>query len=65
MGKTQIDPMQHLEARLASLQVDYDRLVAEQQAVLDCINLYGDKTLHAALDAAGLLPQGDGEETNG
>lgn len=31
---------------------------AERQAVLDCINLYGDKVLHAALDDAGLFPRG-------
>jgi hypothetical protein len=30
-------------------------LEAERQHILDCINLYGDETLHRALDAAGLL----------
>lgn len=32
-----------------------ERAEAERQAILDCINLYGDETLHAALDDAGLL----------
>lgn len=32
---------------------ELDRLRDERQAVLDCINLYGDQTLHSALDAIG------------
>jgi hypothetical protein len=44
------------EARVRDLE-------AERQHILDCINLYGDQTLHGALDAAGLLMNGrEGEK---
>jgi ribosomal protein L37AE/L43A len=36
------------------------QLEAERQVVLDCVNLYGDETLHAALDAIGLATTSSG-----
>ena len=32
-----------------------EQLRAERQAVIDCVNLYGDTVLHDALDAVGAL----------
>ena len=40
-------------AEIERLQAEIERLQAEHQAVLDCINLYGDETLHSALDGIG------------
>jgi hypothetical protein len=37
----------------AMCQAENERLRAERQAVLDCVNLYGDDVLHEALDAIG------------
>lgn len=37
----------------AEAHAEIARLLAERQAVLDCINLYGGETLHKALDAIG------------
>jgi hypothetical protein len=36
-----------------SLAAENARLRDEAQAVLDCVNLYGDETLHKALDSIG------------
>jgi hypothetical protein len=35
------------------LRAENERLKAERQAVLDVVNLYGDETLHKALDGIG------------
>lgn len=35
------------------MEAEVERLQAERQAVLDAVNLYGDETLHRALDAIG------------
>ena len=45
-------------ARVAALE-------AERQAVIDAVNLYGDETLHHALDAIGFAPRvpSTGQET--
>ena len=32
-----------------------DRLADERRAIIDCLNLYGDRVVHEALTAAGLL----------
>ena len=42
---------------IASLREEVERLRYERQAVLDCINLYGDETLHSALDSIGWPPE--------
>lgn len=39
------------------LREENERLREEHRAVLDCVNLYGDETLHAALDAVGWVPR--------
>lgn len=47
------------EAERADLLAKVERLREERQAVLDCINLYGDETLHSALDGIGWPASGD------
>jgi hypothetical protein len=42
-----------IEADMRLLRAENERLRAERQAVLDCVNLYGDDVLHKALDAIG------------
>lgn len=42
------------------LKAEVERLRAERQAVLDCVNLYGDETLHKALDTIGWPPESKG-----
>ena len=37
------------------LRVERDRLADERRAIIDCLNLYGDRVVHEALTAAGLL----------
>lgn len=54
-----------LEERSAFDEGERDAVLAavaaleeERQAILHCINLFGDETLHGALDSAGLLMMG-------
>ena len=37
----------------SELRAEVERLRQERQAVLDCVNLYGDEVLHSALDGIG------------
>ncbi len=45
---------------LSDARAEIERLQAQRQAVIDCINLYGEETLHKALDAVGFVVR-DGE----
>lgn len=46
----------------AAEKLDLQALKAEREAVIHCINIYGDSTLHNALDSAGLLMDGRDEQ---
>ena len=40
---------------LSQAMGERDRLADERRAIIDCLNLYGDRVVHEALTAAGLL----------
>jgi len=48
-------------AAVSRLEEENERLRDERAAVIDCVNLYGDRILHDALDAAGLLESRRGQ----
>lgn len=48
-----IDHLLECDEALRCVEAENGRLREERQAALDCINLYGDETLHKALDGIG------------
>ena len=62
---TLIDEQRPLLTEVSDLEARVAALEAERQAVIDAVNLYGDETLHHALDAIGFAPQvpSTGQET--
>jgi hypothetical protein len=48
------------EPEMDSLVSEVKRLREQHQAVLHMINLYGDETLHKALDSIGWVPRSEG-----